>query len=179
MERYASFFQQYIIYADKTKEYLLKKYVSIIGEKKNVLGVLCRGTDYLNKRPAFHPVQPSPEVVINEIEGLMKVYRIDYIYLATEDIVILEVFREAFGDMVLCINQKRFDNIEEDYICDCSFQNEERIQMNLDYLASQYILSKCEYFIGGRTSGTIGVNLMPHNYRYTYFWNLGTYPNHD
>ena len=176
LNKYASLYKQYIVYSDETIKYLSSCYHSIIGDKKNILGVLCRGTDYLYKKPAGHPIQPDPQLVMDKIEQLGKEYTIDYIYLATEDENILNVFKENFKDRLLYINQKRFGRVEKDYLCDNSFMDKERLMMNLDYLASLYILSKCNYFIGGRTSGSIGACLMSPNYQYTYFWNLGNFP---
>ena len=70
-------------------------------EEKKILGVLCRGTDYMTLRPHNHPVQPSADIVINKAKAIMREFRCDYCYLATEDESILSAFRKAFGDHLL------------------------------------------------------------------------------
>lgn len=169
-------YRKNFILADAASDYVEKKYATIIGNKKNVLGVICRGTDYLYKRPAGHPVQPYPDQVIEKIHIMESEFAIDWIYIATEDTEILKLFIKMFGHKLLYINQKRFHNEAERFISDYHFKNDERITMNLDYLSSMYILSKCDYLIGGRTSGTIAANLMSDSFKYHYYWDLGSYP---
>lgn len=177
LSQWAQIYHTYINPNIKTQNYLSDNYNKIIGDKKNILGVLCRGTDYTDKRPANHPIQPSPEMVINKIHELKKNLQIDWIYLATEDIRILNLFKEKFGNQLLYINQQRFGVIESNFLSDYKFQDNSRIEMNLDYYSSLYILSQCDYFIGGRTSGTIGSYLMAtKQFKYNFFWDLGTYP---
>lgn len=176
LKYHISNYQKYFVLSDTASNYLLRKVATIIGDKKNILGVICRGTDYLYKKPAGHPVQPQPEQIIEKIAELKKRYQIEWIYLATEDSEILNLFKRTFKDNLLFIDQKRFNNEAENFICDYKYKDGERVTMNLDYLTSMHILSKCDYLIGGRTSGTIAANLMSRGFKYHYYWDLGTYP---
>lgn len=128
------------------------------------------------KRPVGHPVQPQPEQVIEKVKEIEAEYPIEWIYLATEDSEILKLFQSTFGEKLLSIDQKRFNKENEEYICDYDYKDGERVTMNLDYLASMYIISKCDYLIGGKTSGTIAANLMSKGFQYHYYWDLGCYP---
>ena len=177
LDNWAKIYKEHIKINDNTKKYLSTPYNSIIENRKNILGVLCRGTDYLDKQPAGHPIQPTPETVIKKILSLKETLNFEWIYLATEDIRILDLFKKQFGNQLLYINQLRFGQIECEYLCDYNYKENSKIKMNLDYLSSLYILSKCDFLIGGRTAGTIGAYLMSANkFKYTFFWDLGTYP---
>lgn len=169
------FYNKYIRLSKQSQEYINSKYDEIIGERENVLGVLCRGTDYLQKKPVYHPVQPEPDVVVDKIKELQQTLDIDYIYLATEDSTILQLFKEVFGDKLLFIDQKRLSNTKDAFISDMDIKLEDKIKMNMDYMASMNILSRCDYLIGGRTSGTIAACLMNNKYKYKYLWDLGLY----
>lgn len=52
---------------------------------EKVLGVLCRGTDYVSLRPYNHPVQPSVPNMLQKADEMLRYYKLEYIYLVTED----------------------------------------------------------------------------------------------
>lgn len=177
LDKWSEIYNKHIKVSSNTKNYILDTYNNIIGDKKDILGVLCRGTDYLDKHPQGHPIQPSPEAVIDKILSLKERLNFEWIYLATEDIRILDLFKRQFGNQLLYIDQLRFGEIKKEYLCDCNYEEDSRLKMNLDYFTSLYILSKCDFFIGGRTSGTIGAYLMSkRKFKYIFFWDLGYYP---
>jgi len=173
-------FKKYIIPNSKTMDYLITSYNNIFSGKKNILGILCRGTDYLSKKPGGHPIQPQPEDVIKKAKETMEIYKCDFLYLATEDQDIYETFKFHFKDKLISNNQRRFkqsDFINTDYISQMlNPKNSENYQLGLDYLSSIYNLSKCDCFLGGKTAGTIGVYLMSEGFTYDYVWDLGFYP---
>ena len=51
----------------------------------------------------------------------------------------------------------------------------ERMQTGVNYLKKVLILSMCQCFVAGRTSGTVGVMLQNHNFDYTFFFDKGRY----
>ena len=175
LSKHSTYYNKYIRLSDNARKYLNGKVGEIIAQRRNILGVLCRGTDYLEKKPVYHPIQPEPKDVILKIHEMQKNMTIDYVYLATEDMRILQLFQEEFGDRLLFIGQKRLACTKDSCISDVKMDLEEKIKMNLDYLVSMHILSKCDYLIGGRTSGTIAACLMNNKYKYKYLWNLGLY----
>jgi hypothetical protein len=173
-------FQEYIKFNKKTKEHLDNERDLFIGKGERVLGVLCRGTDYINKKPPGHLVQPEPDEVIKKAEDIIREYSCSYIYLATEDQDIYDLFEARFGKKLLANRQKRFrktdfKNIQ--YISEIESVNKRgNYLLGLEYLSSINILSQCTCFIGGRTCGTVGVYLMSGGFEYDYTWNLGRYP---
>jgi hypothetical protein len=173
-------FNQYIIFNNETMNCLMNVYNDIFSEKSDVLGILCRGTDYLRKKPGGHPVQPEPAEVIKKAKEVIEKYNCRYIYLATEDQDIYEMFESEFKEKLFSNNQRRFrqgDFIEHDYISQIvNSGNQDNYHLGLEYLSSLYNLSKCRYFIGGKTAGTIGVYFMSNGFAYDYIWDLGFYP---
>ena len=168
-------YKKYIIPNDKSHDYIESKYKTIIGCKDNVLGLLCRGTDYTQKRPKGHPIQPDFEQIVTKVDEVLKLYGCEYIYVATEDKSLIESLKTKYGNMILEIGQKRFGDIKVDFISDLDIKNDELIQLNLDYYASLVLLSRCRHFVGGRTAGTIGVSLMNTNFESFFSWDLGKY----
>ncbi|MDR1420829.1 MAG: hypothetical protein LBI86_10675 [Treponema sp.] len=174
-------FQEYIQINDKTRKYLDNERGVFLGGGRRVLGVLCRGTDYINKKPPGHLVQPGPDEVIKKAEDILEKYSCSYIYLATEDQDIYDLFEARFGKILLANGQKRFrktdfKNIQ--YISEIEPEGAGggNYLLGLEYLSSINILSKCTCFIGGRTCGTVGVYLMSGGFEYDYTWDLGRYP---
>jgi len=172
-------FKQYVRFNAFTRNYIENEYKTILESKDNVLGVLCRGTDYARLKPVGHPVQPEPEKVIKKAKEVMTDKQLDYIYLATEDQDIYELFRKEFGDKLITNKQDRFTKREmakEQYLYQIKHDREkDKYLLGLEYLSSMYLLSKCNSFIGGRTRGATGVLLMTNGFDYQYIWNLGIY----
>lgn len=144
--------------------------------KNRVLGVLCRGTDYINNRPKNHPVQPEPEEVIKKAVEIMERYRCERIYLATEDDEIYRKFRKALGSK-LCVTQaKRCAESGKANINDISYQREkDRYLKGKEYLENIMLLAKCNYLVAGSVGGTYGALLMSGGYDYEYVYDLGLY----
>lgn len=168
--------KKYLRLNEKTKKYIDDQQKKYFNTDDKVLGILCRGTDYINLRPFRHPVQPSSKMVIEKAKKVMNEKKCNKIFLATEDENILNEFKSEFGNSLIYINQKRFSNTENKYLSEIEFNRKNDSYLKgLEYLTSIVLLSRCNCFIAGRTSGTIGVMLMTNGFEYTYFWDLGRY----
>lgn len=170
-------FKKNIRFSNIALEYLERIKMEIIPMNARVLGVLCRGTDYALKRPKGHPIPPSPDEMITKAREVMNTYHCEYIFLATEDALILERFLCEFEEKLLFVDQKRISPDEMkgvDRVMDANIElNEDRFKMGLDYLCATYILSKCNCFVAARCGGTKGVLLMSDGFEYEYIYNLG------
>ncbi|MBP1618557.1 MAG: hypothetical protein H6Q14_2384 [Bacteroidetes bacterium] len=169
-------FHAYIRPNEQMKAFLEAEYTKMIEPRHRVLGVLCRGTDYTLKRPKGHPVQPEPQEILEKASEVMTSLRCDKIYLATEDLDAYNLFKSHFGDALLANNYKKYssnDFVGIEYISQIVTDQQKQ---QMEYLSSIYILSRCCCFIGGRTSGTIGVYLMKRGeFEYEYTWDKGSY----
>lgn len=176
LNEYRNYFKQNIHFNPSTMDFVNQKYNEIIGNKK-CLGILSRGTDYIDCHPKGHPIQPEPSAIIEKTEEIMETFDYQYIYLATEDKRIFDLFKKHFGEKLLSNNQKLISNTNNvKYISLLDYKNGLKSELDvLNYLSSLYILSKCNAIIGGCTAGTIGAYMMSEKYEYEYFWNLGFY----
>lgn len=140
-----------------------------------VLGVLCRGTDYVNSRPKNHPVQPETEMVIVHASKIMKEYHCEWIYLATEDDIIYRKFSEAFGKKLKVTSARRSGDVGKRNINDVLQQKGSRYQGGKDYLINIMLLAKCNCLVAGSAGGTYGALLLNEIYEYEYIFKLGVY----
>lgn len=165
------------------KEYFDYEYAKII-KGKRILGVLCRGTDYVVMKPKNHPVQPSVEEVIQLVTEKMEEFNYDGIYLATEEHAIYDMFDKAFPGKVL-INQREWFDYYYDlqksngftFIDSISFdRKDDNYRKSLEYFSSLNLLSKCSALIGGTCGGTrFSLYMNNGKYEYSYLFDLGVY----
>lgn len=170
---------------EPTSQYVEKEYNNLFfdenGQKKNVLGVICRGTDYVKMKPFGHPIQPSVEQVIERTKVLLKQYHLDYIYLATEEYAIYEKFEKAFPGLII-VNQRQYYDVifnanEMSYIYEVQFDRENDIYLKgLEYLSSLQLLSRCDVLLGGNCGGACAALYMNNmKYKHVELFKLGLY----
>ncbi len=144
--------------------------------RRRILGVLCRGTDYISLKPKNHPVQPSLEELFETVDAVKKKYDCESIFLATEDSIYENAFKQKYGDL-LCTIQEEKILYTGGYLSDIIRlqTKQERMQTAVNYLKKILVLSKCQCFVAGRTSGTVGVMLQDHQFDCTFFFDHGRY----
>lgn len=160
----------------ETQDYIEQIEKEVFKGHKNILGVLCRGTDYVALQPQGHPRQPEVQQVITKVKNVMENRNFEYVYLATEDSDILEEFKKIFKEKLFFVNvplrkydrNKLITQIEIDRAND-------KIIKGKEYLGQVYLLSKCRGIIAAGCGGTYGALLMNTQYEYKFFWDLGVY----
>ena len=177
---FRNFFKKYIIVNDRTKAYLDSSYMNLISNQGKVLGVLCRGTDYIMSKPKGHPIPPTAEETIRCAKAVMEKYHCQKIFLATEDEDVYNDFYGEFKDKLLTNNQVRLSKTQMQgnkllagYRDELFTTKEQKYKAGLEYLVAIYLLSKCDCFIGSRCGGTKGVLMMTDGFEYQYIFNLG------
>lgn len=141
-----------------------------------VLGVLCRGTDYVANKPSGHAVQPTVEQLFAKIDEVIEKYDCNKIFLGTEDYEMYQSFRTNYGEKVIT-NRKDFIKYSGETSIGWIMQQQKSdvYREGMDYLVTMSILAKCNYFVAGHTSGTVGVLLMTEGVEYSYIFDLGLY----
>lgn len=185
------------LYNDKIVEYyrkVVKKYVNFTDETKNILatqkhnimrggktlGVLARGTDYVDLKPYNHPIQPNVEELVYLIKKYRSKYECDKIYVATEDSRILERMKLEFGKDLLYTNQRRIGKTKTLLNANNDFTNGiSPFQRGMENLISVWLLSQCSGLIAGSTSGTIGAVLLADKYEFMHIYTSGRYGRED
>jgi hypothetical protein len=171
-------FQKYVRFNQSTENFIQSKYNELLKNKERVLGVLCRGTDYTTLKPHNHPIQPEPIEVIERTKKAMEEWNCDYIYLATEDADIYDLFVKHFADKLILDDANRWrttDLSNGKSIADLFSDKLEKYNDGVKYLSQIYLLSQCTCFIAGSTRGSLGVLLMSNGFEKYYIYNLGAY----
>lgn len=149
---------KYLRYSDEAQKEI-EKYSKLFSEADRVLGVLARGTDYLNPALGHLTKLHIPEI-IETSEKRLKEYGCNKIFLATEDSSILQAMKDKFGERLLYVEQKRYEGQQGTKLGQLKDYLDGAIGMNLAYLAAMHYLAKCDYFWGSLTTGSMGVFLM-------------------
>ena len=136
-------------------KYIEEEIQTILKDSK-VLGVICRGTDYIGAGMA---VQPKTEDVIAEAADWLRKYGYDKIYLATEDERIYDQFAAAFPDKILVNKRSYYDkamvkqNVGAIGRVHFNRENDDYLK-GLEYLSSIYIVSRCNALLAGYCGAT-------------------------
>ena len=152
------------------------KYNYLFEGSNNVLGVLIRGTDYTARKPKGHPIQPSPELLIEDINKMDNKFKYDYIFLTTEDDLIRKKITNRFGKKIKYIKSKIKTNYD--------YNKKELLAVNKNigtflftknYLVNIIILSKCLDAIVSRCGGSLVAFILSNGFRNYKAYNLGYY----
>lgn len=173
--------RKYMRLSDRAQEWVEGEYRRLfMGENQEegrplVLGVLCRGTDYVQSKPSKHNIQPTPEEMYVKIDELMHRQGCTKIFLATEDGGIYQKFKKRYGSAVIT-NTKRYAEYQEGLIGKalCESGNGGR-EAGMEYLATIVLLSRCDCLCAGIASGTSSAVLLSEGYREMYLFDLGCY----
>ena len=140
-----------------------------------VIGVLARGTDYVEFRPHGHPVQPTARQLIEAVnEYSADGHAHERIFLVTEDSRIADEFRREYGQRLMLAKQP-FVDYHGGWLCENSSINHNR-ERGFAYLKAIVDLSRCSSLFAGRTNGAIGALLLSRGFQKTHFFDLGLYP---
>lgn len=173
MRRFKNFWQTNIRYSDRAKKYIEEQYRKIFPSEEKVLGVLCRGTDYISLRPRGHYVQPTLDMIIAKIQEVTEKYHYKYVFCATEDDGIYNGLKSFFNGKIklmgLDVERVRY---KEGYLLNDLYkkQNMDISRRQLDYLTELELLSRCQGLIAGKTTGSRFLPVMKKGeYEYLYY----------
>ena len=96
-----SLMKKYIPFSSEMEKNTLASQSFPFNTNERILGVLARGTDYTLLRPYNHPIQPTITQLLNKAEKVIEKYQCKYIYLATEDSLILSAFQKKFKNSLI------------------------------------------------------------------------------
>lgn len=145
-------------------------------QTERILGLSLRGTDYSeSSHPSGHPKQPSVELAIEVCENRLEKWSCDKIFLATEDQEILWAIKSHFGEKVITTKRNYYSSNVTYHITEHKFEREnDKYLRGLEYAVQIYLLTQCNCFLGGATSGNICAILMS-DYEYCEIFDLGVY----
>ena len=117
-----------------------------------------------------HPLLPGVKETIEIIKNQLSSWNYDYIFLSTMYADSVELFRKEFGDKVICVERERI-NTDDTPGTNFSMGEKEEydaFKSNLPYyrnLVRTYLkeiiaLSRCDYLLGGASSGMAAALVM-------------------
>ncbi len=175
LKKWSELYYKYIRLNTRTQEHINDTYKKLFSESDRTLGVLCRGTDYLNAPPQ-HPIQPSPQQVIYDAKKYMGDKNLNKLYLVTEDIEIYDLFKKEFAQTMVAVDCIRYSGKERITQRKNQRKNDKYIQ-GLDYITSIYLLAKCNALLAGYTNGSVAAVLLNSSaYEFVSIYSLGFYP---
>ncbi len=130
---------------------------SMLGTKK-ILGIHHRGTDF-KKEYKCHPIWISVEQGIEQAAKMMSQYKLDGIFLATDDQEILEQYILHFGDKVEYFNDVIRGNSDVSIAFEETNRKYHHYNLGKEVLRDVYLLSKCECLLSGKSRVSFFANI--------------------
>lgn len=119
---------------------------------------------------AKHPLSDGVKGVLKVVKKYMQVWKVDKIFLSTICQETIDIFRDEFGEKIIAVNRKRqtlkemaqvvdrgsTTGIKENYMWHLQSGIKEReYEQAVSYLQEVVALSKCQYLIAMKSSGTV------------------------
>jgi hypothetical protein len=151
-----------------TKTHTEKQLDALFKDKKNVLGIVLRGTDYLNKdlsRGHQMPFEISNSIEI--VESYLVKWSVDNIYLSTEVSEYVEIYKKHFGDKLISLPRDRYLNKQNKKFINqyTRKRKNDKYLTGLEYLTEVYGLARCSSIIG-TSCGSLNAAIIINNYKY-------------
>lgn len=184
MELTCRLYRDWVIPNNKVYQYIQREKQELF-DGKSVLGVLCRGTDFITRKPGGHPVQPDIDVLIRETERMLVQLDCDYVYVASEEKQMVNHFKAAFPGCVLenrrhYCDEKYYEMADVDInatVAGALYCDEENYyQRGLEYISSMMLLSKCKGLVAGDCGGSeFALCMNDRKYEAYHIFDLGMY----
>lgn len=176
LTEWREWFHEYLKVKSDIQAEVNKLSKDFFGSSAPVLGVLCRGTDYIKNHPVGHPIQPDIPTVLAKTKEVKEQFNCEYVYLATEDDDYYQALKKEFGNKLKITNAKRTTTTEGININDVSYNRQrDRYYKGRDYLINILLLADCEILVAGNVGGTHGALLLSKGYDEQFVFDLGVY----
>lgn len=149
-EKFGVLYKKYFILNQKTQLYIDENLEKKIGKKKT-LGVHVRGTDF---KKAFddHPVVISPADFINPAKELLKKHGYEQVFLATDSLEALDLFRKEFGTMLVYYEDVMRSDGDVGVHCLENERKKHHYLLGLEVLRDAYTLAACDSLLAGMSN---------------------------
>lgn len=175
LEYWRSLAKKYFVLSDEARWRVQQEYERLFTQQDKILGVKCRGTDYVKGKPKNHPIQPTVEQMIEKVEEIFEKQNCTKIFLATEDKLIYDAFIEKFGNRILS-NKTYYAEYMGGSAGREEYEREkDNYESGMEYLITTVLLSRCNCLCAGCVSGTVAALLLTEGYEYMYLFDLGIY----
>lgn len=180
LETLKDLYKKYIRPSKAMKKYIQTNVPAEFTEAIMKVGCICRGTDYFHAPKLGIAKQPTAEMMIEKVKECMYRNKVEKVYCATEDEQIYKSFQKAFGKQLIPNHQQMYKNNNGKFLSDINReQNIDVYKINREYFLSLWMISQCNYFIGGNVSGSNAVILMENHFKEFYVFKLGAITKQD
>jgi hypothetical protein len=147
-----------------------------LGDKKNILGVKYRGTDYVKIHPAGHAIIAPINDYVDKAKIFFKEWKMNWIYLSTEEIDAVELFQKHFTDKLIVTENERIDIYTPDMGCSSEIdfgRKYDKYLRRLEYIVDTVLLLECDAIIGPKVNGTFAaLEFNGNKYKHKYIYSL-------
>lgn len=169
---------KYIRLNSETQKYVRREFERLNMASYKVLGIKCRGTDFVETKPQFHTIPPSASQTIEKIQEIQDEWgHYDRIFVATEDEKIFNELHEYYQEkMIFCNTETRIETAEGkwlNHLFDGNGMENKKRQAMLEYLREIYLLAECDALVAPVIGGTLGAVRIKGGFSKQYFFNLG------
>jgi hypothetical protein len=158
------------VYNDRVKAYIAEREKKFLPYPEKTLGVLARGTDYVNTKLNNHTIHASKEKICEKIDELLaEREELEYIYLATEDAGYCEYFKKRYGERIYFTDQKRFVTKQGELLAEHHREDKNRsdgFTMGVEYILSIHLLSKCNSLLASGWCAGVGEAIKENDNQY-------------
>ncbi len=147
----ASMYAKYIKFNESGNRLINNEVASLLSGKK-VLGVHVRGTDF-RENYDHHPIPITGEYYVEQIENSRLLDYYAYIFLATDEQVVIDLFTEKFGDKVLYFHDTYRSN--DGKPIHYGLENVNKSKLAEDILKDVYALGRCDGLMCGLSNVSI------------------------
>ena len=147
----------------------LKNLINFIKKKhfidKKILGVHFRGTSY--KQSPGHPFPATKKQMINLVNKILQKYKIDMIFLSTEEEQYLDLFKKVYGNKVFYLESPYRSNKNDAF--KVYPRKNHRYKLGREILIETFLLSQSDHFIyvnSNVSSAAMALNINKDQKRY-------------
>lgn len=169
------YFQQYIRLKKTVKNDYDEQFGVLFEKMHPVVGVLYRGTDYKMLKPPGHGAIPKIDIVIDEVQKIIKEKNAETVFLVTEDKDVLHCFKMKFAEKLKYIESERYTQTKKTILNLRDDLEADKYNTDYNYLMALYFLSLTESVVYTPCSGSIVSALWGRDRDYYNFLYKGNY----
>ena len=146
--------------SDAVDEIYHAEYDRLYGDKKNVLGVIYRGTDHLYAKGLNHPIPYDYQELLESVRYYVDKYDYKWIYLNTEDLDAYNLMVDKYGSKIIALDQKRYSSTGNKLIAHIMMKSHVPMQSLIDarnYLITILLSSNANGFLASHCFGSEAV----------------------
>lgn len=179
LEKSHKLVKKYIRLNFMTYQHIEKEYQDLDIQGRRVMGIKCRGTDFVETKPKRHSICPTAKETYDKIKELESEWgEFDKFFIATEDANILNEMEGYLGDKLIYIQEKRFESVQGRWLSQVYDDKKncgKKYSDMLAYLSSIYILASCDALVAPVIGATLGAMRIKGTYENCFFFQLGNY----